>query len=365
MSYDHGTSVTLTAAPATGYTFVNWTGDVTGSVNPVTVTMDGPKSVTANYSLNTYSLSVTSAHGTVTKAPDQASYDHGTSVQLTAAPATGYTFVNWTGDVTSSENPVTVTMDGPKSVTANYSLNTYAPVGHVRARDSHQGAGPGELRSRHVGTADGGACDRLHVRQLDRGRHELREPGHRDDGRSEVGHGQLLAQHLQPVCHVRARDGHEGPGPGELRSRHVGHTDGGAATGYTFVDWTGDVTGSVNPVTLTMDGPKSVTANYSLNTYALSVTSAHGTVTKAPDQASYDHGTSVTLTAAPATGYTFVNWTGDVTSSENPVTLTMDGPKSVTANYSLNTYACRSRPPTARSRRRRTRRATTTAHRCS
>ena len=133
-------------------------------MNPVTLTMDGPKSVTANYSLNTYSLSVTSAHGTVTKAPDQASYDHGTSVQLTAAPATGYTFVNWTGDVTSSENPVTLTMDGPKSVTANYSLNTYA----LSVTSAHgtvtKVAGPGELRSRDVRAPNCGACDRLHVR---------------------------------------------------------------------------------------------------------------------------------------------------------------------------------------------------------
>jgi uncharacterized repeat protein (TIGR02543 family) len=140
--YDHGTSVVLTAAPATGYTFVNWTGDATGSVNPLTVTMDANKSITANYSLNTYTLLVTSAHGTVTPVPDQALYDHGTSVVLTAAPATGYTFVNWTGDATGSVNPLTVTMDANKSITANYSLNTYTLTYTAGAGGSITGTSP-------------------------------------------------------------------------------------------------------------------------------------------------------------------------------------------------------------------------------
>src|SRR5665648_1021061 len=43
--------VNITATPATGYHFVNWTGDVTGSVNPTTVTMDANKTVTANFDL--------------------------------------------------------------------------------------------------------------------------------------------------------------------------------------------------------------------------------------------------------------------------------------------------------------------------
>jgi uncharacterized delta-60 repeat protein len=41
--------VTLTAVPNTGYAFVNWSGDLSGNNNPETLTMDGPKSVTANF----------------------------------------------------------------------------------------------------------------------------------------------------------------------------------------------------------------------------------------------------------------------------------------------------------------------------
>ena len=47
----------------------------------------------------------------------------------------------------------------------------------------------------------------------------------------------------------------------------------------------------------------------------------------------YHPGDLVTLTAVPAQGWTFAGWSGDVESSENPVTILMDSDKSVTATF--------------------------------
>ena len=65
------------------------------------------------------------AGGSVTKNPDLAEYDYNTVVSLTATPSPGYTFTGWSGDATGTANPVNVTMDANKTVTANFSLNTY------------------------------------------------------------------------------------------------------------------------------------------------------------------------------------------------------------------------------------------------
>ena len=46
----------LTATPATGWHFVEWTGDLAGSTNPATLTMDANKTVIANFALNSYSI---------------------------------------------------------------------------------------------------------------------------------------------------------------------------------------------------------------------------------------------------------------------------------------------------------------------
>ena len=67
-----------------------------------------------------YTLTVTSAHGTVAKNPDTATYTYGTVVTLTATASPGWTFASWTGDATGATSPVTVTMNANRAVTANY-----------------------------------------------------------------------------------------------------------------------------------------------------------------------------------------------------------------------------------------------------
>lgn len=47
--YPEGSEVTLAATPATNFTFANWSGNTTGSANPVALTMDGDKAATANF----------------------------------------------------------------------------------------------------------------------------------------------------------------------------------------------------------------------------------------------------------------------------------------------------------------------------
>ncbi|MBN1319726.1 MAG: matrixin family metalloprotease, partial [Thermoleophilia bacterium] len=58
-----------------------------------------------------------------------------------------------------------------------------------------------------------------------------------------------------------------------------------------------------------------------------------GTINVNPQQATYTSGTPVTLTATPASGWQFNGWSGAVTGSTNPVTITMDANKTVTATF--------------------------------
>jgi len=67
-----------------------------------------------------YTISINAPNGRVAKEPDLARYKEGTAVSLTATPDTGYNFKNWSGDVTGNDNPVDVTMDSDKTVTANF-----------------------------------------------------------------------------------------------------------------------------------------------------------------------------------------------------------------------------------------------------
>ncbi len=123
--YNFGSTATVTANPAIGYDFVNWTEN--GVIVPLagatySFTVSGDRTLQANYVLKTYTLDVTIiGSGTVTKSPVNGPYNHGSTVTLTAQAATGFEFTGWSGpDGTGIINPFPVTMDGNKNITATF-----------------------------------------------------------------------------------------------------------------------------------------------------------------------------------------------------------------------------------------------------
>ncbi len=58
-----------------------------------------------------------------------------------------------------------------------------------------------------------------------------------------------------------------------------------------------------------------------------------GSVTKNPNKTNYTNGETVTLTAVAASGYQFDHWSGSLTGTTNPVAVTMDADKAITANF--------------------------------
>lgn len=101
--------------------------------------------VTANHSISatfapvTHVLNITADNGAVTKNPDQASYDHDTMVELMATPNAGYTFSGWSGDLSGSANPTSVTLDSDKNVTANFVADPVPPTTHTITATSSAG----------------------------------------------------------------------------------------------------------------------------------------------------------------------------------------------------------------------------------
>ncbi len=132
-TYVYGDTVQLTATANSGYTFSNWSGDVTGSTNPVTVTMNGNKNVTANFAQNQYTLTVKispSGSGSVTRNPDKLTYVYGDVVTLTATANPGYSFSRCLGDFYSTANPITITMKNDMTVTAYFQVVGYDLTGY-------------------------------------------------------------------------------------------------------------------------------------------------------------------------------------------------------------------------------------------
>jgi hypothetical protein len=125
--------VELVARPASGYRFVNWSGDVYDIVDvnaaSTTITMNGDYSVIANFEVigsAQYSLTISSTVGGSVTTPGEGtfSYDGGMAVNLVATPDSGYQFVSWTGNVHTIADvnaaSITITMNDNYSVIANF-----------------------------------------------------------------------------------------------------------------------------------------------------------------------------------------------------------------------------------------------------
>jgi uncharacterized repeat protein (TIGR02543 family) len=132
--YDSGTTAyatlasgTVSGGAGTQYVFTGWSGDASGTaLTSNGITMDGPKTATANWKTQYYlTISVSpSGSGTATPVPVGPWYDSGTPVQVTAMPASGYTFGSWLLDGSSPAGstitPITVTMNAPHNLVAQF-----------------------------------------------------------------------------------------------------------------------------------------------------------------------------------------------------------------------------------------------------
>ena len=290
-TYDVGTVVSLVATPATGYQFVNWTGDVVTIANveaaSTTVTMNGDYSVTANFEripLTGYTLTVAvSGSGLPSGVVQQHTYAAGTVVQIVATPPCGYQFVDWTGDVDTiadvNSSQTTITMNGDYFITANFARITVTYYTLTVAVSGSGSTSPA------------------------------------------VGQHAYAAGTVVPIIAT-------------------------PAGGYRFVNWTGNVgtIANVNAAStiITMNGDYFITANFEAilaGQYSLTTSSTTGGSVTAPGETTftYDAGTVVSLVATPATGYHFVNWTGNVGTITNvnaaSTTITMSGSYSVVANF--------------------------------
>jgi len=267
-AYNSGSTVQLTPTPNVGYSFTGWSGDASGIESPLTVTMNSDKTITANFTMNTYQLNVTALNGTVVKSPNLTAYNSGAIAVLTATPAVGYSFTGWSGDATGTVSPFSVIMNADKNITANFKIDTYS----------------------------------LNVTALNG---------------TVVKNPNLTAYNSGAIAVLTATP----------------------SAGYTFTGWSGDATGIVSPLSVTMNSDKNITANFTINTYSLNVTALNGTVVKSPNLTAYNSGAIVVLTATPAVGYTFTGWSGDATGNVSPLSVTMNADKNITANYTATVNA--------------------------
>ncbi len=124
-TYNQGQTVKLTPEPSLNWVFGRWEGDASGSSIPLTITMNAHKAVTGVFVKRDYPLNITiEGEGKVNEViitnPAAKEYPHGTTVELTPVAGEGWVFESWGGELSGSETPQRITVDGEKSVTVTF-----------------------------------------------------------------------------------------------------------------------------------------------------------------------------------------------------------------------------------------------------
>jgi len=123
--YLDGTNVTVTVTASEGYSFANWTldGEDGGLDNPTYVYMDENHTLTPNFDVQNYTLTVNpSVGGECNLTIGEYSYIEGVTVYIEATADEGYNFANWTLDLGDggSDNPTSILMTENHTISANF-----------------------------------------------------------------------------------------------------------------------------------------------------------------------------------------------------------------------------------------------------
>ncbi len=292
--YDAGSSVQIGASAPSDvvdgerYDWLGWTGTGSGSYsgtnNPATITMNGPVTETATWG-HEYRLIMDTNVGTTDPSAGENWYEAGSTVQISATAPTPtsdeqYTWLGWTGTGSGSysgtNNPASITMNGPITQTAAWKQEYYLTV------TSSYGSPTPESSWVEAGES-------------------------------------ITASVTSPV---------DGPSS-TTRYSCSGWTGTGSVS----------TSGTTTSTIFTMNEPSSITWNWNTQ-YYLTMNTNFGTVTPSIDWYDTGSTVQISATAPTPTSdeqYTWLGWTGTGSGSysgtNNPASITMNGPITQTAAW--------------------------------
>ncbi|MDB4764282.1 DUF5011 domain-containing protein [Akkermansiaceae bacterium] len=398
--YPLGASTTLTPRADQGYLFNGWSGDLEGLDAPLTVLVDGNLSLGAQFvqdlrdqdedGLTNYDEIL--VFGTDPRDPDsdddgyndgleqsegtnpnQAAsipirtltltasengsvtgggvYPLGTSVTLTASPEVGYAFGGWTGDITGAENPLTQSLVGNSIVKAIFERD-------LRDSDDDGLSNYEELLVFGTDPADADSDDDGYIDGLEQ---------------TEGTDPKVAESYPKRTLTILDLENGSVAGGGVYRLSTEVNLVASPALGYVFTGWSGDLTGTNNPLTFVLTENPTVGATFErdlgdqdgdgLSNYdellvfgtdpadadsdddgytdgleqsegsdpnestsyptrnLVLLDFENGSVTGA---GVYALGVEVEILVTPDLGYLFKGWTGDASGVENPLTVLMN-----------------------------------------
>ncbi|MBR5725408.1 MAG: leucine-rich repeat protein, partial [Muribaculaceae bacterium] len=347
-NYNYGETCTLTATANTGYNFVRWTKNGTQvSTNPTySFTVTENASCVAYFRANSYTISVSvnpTEGGTVSGA---GTYNHGTTCTLTATANEDYSFTNWTkdGTVVSTDAIYSFTVTGSGTYVANFSQNAFTISASAIPVIGGSVSGAGNYNYGETCTLTATANTGYNfVRWTKNGTQVSTNPSYSftvTENANCVAYFRVSSYIIS--ASANPTEGGTVSGGGTFNHGTTCTLTATANTNYNFTNWTkdGTVVSTDATYSFTVTSSGTYVANFSHNTYTISVSANPSNGGIVNGGGTYNHGANCTLTAIANTGYTFINWTkdGTVVSTSAIYSFTVTGSGTYVANFNHNNY---------------------------
>ncbi len=327
--YRKGASVEITATPTEGHIFVQWSDGKTN--NTRTVVTDEDVALTAEFERyriltvepNNNEWGSTSGSGT---------FPRGSYASISATPAEGYYFVQWSDGYTY--NPRTIMTNEDITLTAEFERYRI-----LSATPNHESwgslSGMNIYKKGEVAILTATPAERCLFKQW--------SDGNTDNPRVLVMTDDVnLTAEFAKNCIVTLLVNNESRGfifgDGTYRNGQVAQLDAIAEAGCEFYAWSDGNTD--NPRLLTVEEDITLTAFFVVEGetlyYQLTLQANDPSMGTVTGSGIYFDGTTATITATPAEGHRFVQWNDGNTN--NPRTVTINEDVTYTAEFRSNDY---------------------------
>jgi uncharacterized repeat protein (TIGR02543 family) len=275
---------------------------------------------------------LTDGMGSVLASPDPP-YTDGQFVTLEAVPNPRWQFVNWSGELISSNSIEQIEIDGAKTVVAHFEqveflidVETFgqgsvaaSPTSPYALNDEVTLTATPDAGQQFLGWSGDVTGMDLDVQITVDADKSVLATFTKDEYFLSVGvdgAGTVSASPDPPYIYNQLVTLTAVPGPDMV-----------------FFAWEGGVESQTNPLPLNMDTDYNITAKFVQTEYEVMATaSGDGQVAVSPS-GPFQYLDTVTVTATPSNGFEFVGWSGTQTSDENPLVFDIEADQSLEATF--------------------------------
>ena len=336
--YEYGDEIKLEAVPENGYLFSNWTENISGTVNPKIITVEGPLNIKAIFAKDEYPLVINKeGEGSIIKTPNKNVYSFGEEVNLSAIPEEGWLFDRWEGDITGTDNPTSLMVDKPMEATAVFVKEKYEITlsvtgeGSITITPQKEEYEYGEIININAKPDDGWIFDSWSG-NLNSNINPFSFAAEEDN---KIIANFVFEGYSLNINTIGVGSVNKIPDKNKYEENEEVLLEAVSSDHYHFVQWSGDVNSNENPLILNMDSSKNINCIFEINEYPLNIeVQGTGTVIKSPDSELYEWGEKVNLEAIPSENSVFEKWEGTYNGTETTIDITMYSTRTIIAKFS-------------------------------